>query len=618
MERLKKRLASFEYKGMAAIIAVFAVIAVILFLERSGIQYQYNRLSLELLPDDAAMSKAQALAESGAAKDCLLLYNSERADSRQALEQFEIILTDMKVAHDTIDLAETDDYRFSDYETAVLLISNLSDLGDKLTEMTAWVYDGGGALFPLTLVKEPYFTVMESKFGILESSYEYAQVDSICTTENFMIGGGESFSIMDGWESALTVRLDPSRTTTHAFTGDERQIPLVWESSYGKGKFVLDNFGLYTKEVRGIYAASYSLLTDVCVYPVINASSFYLDDFPSQIPSGSSEYIWRDYGTTIRDFYTNIWWPDMMNLSDRFGLAYTGLAIQCYDDAVDGTTTSLPDKRTFLNFGSMLLRMGGEIGYHGYNHQPLCLDDCDYNGVYDYKTWESEAAMKSGLDTLMELCEELFPGVQISVYVPPSNILSDGAEDFLAREYPNIRSISGIYFESADLDFYCVQEFDVRADGVIEQPRIISGCNMDDYMKLAAFSELNLHYVNSHFTHPDDALDPERGAELGWETLKGRFIQYLEWLYGAAPNIRNFTGSEMAAAVQRYAAITVSTEVRGNTMEIHLGNFCDEAQLMVRFNEKAPAEVTGGTLEQLTDTLYLLQADQPDVTVTFS
>ena len=39
---------------------------------------------------------------------------------------------------------------------------------------------------------------------------------------------------------------------------------------------------------------------------------------------------------------------------------------------------------------------------------------------------------------------------------------------------------------------------------------------------------------------------------------------------------------------------------------------------MVRFNEKAPAEVTGGTLEQLTDTLYLLQADQPDVTVTLS
>ena len=167
------------------------------------------------------------------------------------------------------------------------------------------------------------------------------------------------------------------------------------------------------------------------------------------------------------------------------------------------------------------------------------------------------------------------------------------------------------------LDFYCVQEFDVREDGVVEQPRIISGCALDDYMKLAALSELNLHYINSHFTHPDDSLDPERGAELGWETLKSLFMEYLDWLYTAAPNIRNFTGSEIAAAVQRYTALTVSTSVSEEAMEISLGNFYDEAQLMVRFNDARPKDVTGGTLEQLTDTLYLLQANQSHVTVTF-
>ena len=39
---------------------------------------------------------------------------------------------------------------------------------------------------------------------------------------------------------------------------------------------------------------------------------------------------------------------------------------------------------------------------------------------------------------------------------------------------------------------------------------------------------------------------------------------------------------------------------------------------MVRFNDAAPQEVEGGALEQLTDTLYLLRADQPDVTVTLA
>ena len=153
MERLRAKFAAFEYKGLAAITFVFAAITIILFLERSGIQYQYNTLSLSLLPDDATMPKAEALAQ--VPKDCLLLYSSEIVESRQALEEFEMILTDMKVGHDTVDIAEVDDYDFNDYTTAILLINNLSYLQDNLIELDSWVYKGGGAMFPLTFAKEP-------------------------------------------------------------------------------------------------------------------------------------------------------------------------------------------------------------------------------------------------------------------------------------------------------------------------------------------------------------------------------------------------------------------------------------------------------------------------------
>lgn len=129
MERLRAKFASFEYKGLAAIVLVFALMAVVLFAERSGIRYQYNTFSLSFLPAGSTLSKAEALA--GVPRDCLLLYNSERADSCMALEEFEVILTDMKVGHDTVDLARTDAYSFKDYKTAVLLLSNLSDLGGQ-------------------------------------------------------------------------------------------------------------------------------------------------------------------------------------------------------------------------------------------------------------------------------------------------------------------------------------------------------------------------------------------------------------------------------------------------------------------------------------------------------
>ena len=43
----------------------------------------------------------------------------------------------------------------------------------------------------------------------------------------------------------------------------------------------------------------------------------------------------------------------------------------------------------------------------------------------------------------------------------------------------------------------------------MKQPRIISGAVIDDYMELAAVSELNMHFVNTLLMHPDDLLDED-------------------------------------------------------------------------------------------------------------
>lgn len=307
----------------------------------------------------------------------------------------------------------------------------------------------------------------------------------------------------------------------------------------------------------------------------------------------------------------------MMNLSDKFGVKYTGLAIECYDDAVDGTTDAAPDTGTFLNFGNMLLRKGGELGYHGYNHQPLAFGNKDYKDIYDYKTWQSPVAAEKAFRHLVDFCDELFPDVEMSVYVPPSNLLSEEGRQLLLQEFDEVKTLSGIYLPDDMLDFSLLQEFDVDENGIVDQPRIISGCDIDDFMAIAALSELNLHYVNNHFTHPDDALDPERGAELGWKELKSRFDGYLSWLYSSAPGLRNFTGTELSAAVQRFAAVTPKTDMQEDRLVLTIENFRDDAQFLVRFNEKKAGSVLGGRLTHLTGDLYLLEADVDSVTVFF-
>lgn len=154
--------------------------------------------------------------------------------------------------------------------------------------------------------------------------------------------------------------------------------------------------------------------------------------------------------------------------------------------------------------------------------------------------------------------------------------------------------------------------------GIVDQPRVISGFIMDEFMTLASVSELNLHFTNSHFTHPDDALDPERGAELGWREMKRRFDRFLSNLYESAPGLRNLTGTEASAAVQRFAAVAPAWEHTENGVRITIGNFYDEAQFLVRFNEGTPEDIMGGNLTHLTGGLYLLCATEDTVEITLN
>lgn len=616
MEELIGAVKRFRYKGIIAIVFVYAMISVVLFVELSGIQVNYVSKTLQELPADRIVTKTAAA--EGLHKKAVLLWNSESESSQVAYAQFRVMLEDMRVGCEILDLAVEEVPLFDAYEIVIFLDGDVSLLGDAIADLCGWVYDGGAAWFPMTLEKNVYSSVIAQKMGIDSQADQYMEVDNIYLCPGFMIGGGKRFDVPDPFDSARLVRLSGDCTTVYAAKGDENGAPLIWKTKYGSGVFVVNNIGIYDKAFRGFYAASYSLLEDVSVYPVINGSTFYLDDFPSQIPGGNNEHITRDYNTTVRDFYVNVWWPDMMNIADKYGIKYTGLVIECYDDAVDGTTDAMPDTGTFLNFGNMLLRKGGELGYHGYNHQPLCFDNVDYKGVYDYKTWKNPEAMHSAFKHLTDFCKALFPDVNMSVYVPPSNIMSVEGRELLSTYFPQIRTFSGVYFEEAGLDTSLVQEFYVNAEGVVDQPRIISGCKIDDFMLLAAVSELNMHFVNDHFTHPDDALDPERGAEYGWAYLKDAFDTYLSWLYDSAIGLRNLTGSEMSAAIQRYAAVRMHTEPIDHGVVVHVEHLYDHAFFLIRFNENEPSTVIGGALTHLTGDLYLLEAKADKVTIKFN
>ena len=521
--------------------------------------------------------------------------------------EMEAILSQMRVPFKE---KEASRFRASDLDEmqiAVLSVTDLSVLGKNLTTLFNWVISGHSLLVLYPPYNESTFLSVADRFGITAVGNNMARVEGLHFTSSIMPGCSRDLSIIDAYDSSLDVTLD-EKCEVFLEAAGESETPLIWRRALGSGTVVFDNLNFLEKAYRGFHCAAYTLLGKSCVWPVINGSTWYIDDFPSPVPEGDSQFIQKEFGMDIKDFYTHHWWKDVYNLSKKYNIRYTGLVIEDYSAQVSGTFPRNKDVQRFQYFGNMLLREGGELGYHGYNHMPLVPEKFDYIGQYDsYRQWVSVDAMRDSLLELRRFCNELFPDEKFQVYVPPSNIISEEGRKLLAEDFPEIRAIASLYLPD-DNDVSHSQDFTVTEDGMVQTPRIISGYVLDDYMRTAAMSELYFHCVNTHFQHPDDVLDTDRGAALGWGELFKRLTDYVEWLHNALPQMRNLTGSELTGAVQRYDGLKICREDTEDKIRVWLGGFKDEAWFYLRVNEGRPGHVTGGTISEAADGLYLVRA----------
>ena len=173
MEKLKERFLKFRYNGILAIVLIFIVIALIVFIERSGISVNYTKRVLDYLPKEKIVTKERAQINSQ--KNTVLLYNSLSASSSNALEEFKFIFTDMKVGYELIDLSMEQFPDLNKYKIAVVLTEDLTVFGDNVFTLCDWVYDGGSTLFAVSLSKSVYTTSMPSGASITQPSITQAQ-----------------------------------------------------------------------------------------------------------------------------------------------------------------------------------------------------------------------------------------------------------------------------------------------------------------------------------------------------------------------------------------------------------------------------------------------------------
>lgn len=545
-------------RNVYVILAAIIVLALALQVARSQYVLQFSRnvsMAGERQERVATAKQIRTLEFTG--PEYCVFYDSGDKYNVSVKNNVARMLQYMKKKTTETDTSTGEDIRLEGCSAAIITNQHLEPIGNILS-VSDYVQQGGYVLFTSQLETDAVFYQIYRKLGIVSTGSEYA-AKGIDLQSNVLIGE-KGYKSEDPYFVNISNIIEiGDHADLLAASADGN--PLMWRTDYGEGAFVVFNGTMMQEKVnRGLIAGAISMLEPDFIYPVFNSKLIYIDDFPSPVPEGSVSSIYEAYHKDIRQFYREIWWPDMLKAAKRAGLKYTAGIIQSYQNNVEGPFQypADEDRYNLISYGREVIKSGGEIGIHGYNHQSLQMDPriADF---YEYKIWKSQEKMEQSISEVLKFAHTAFPNYQIMSYIPPSNMLDATGREALKQAWPNLTVISSLYEEDMNNVSY-VQEFEVAEDGIIEMPRISSGYMDSPFEQWAEANAITSLGFYSHFIHPDDVLDDMRGQNKSWEELYKGFSVKLDRLRTTYPWLRSMTSTEAALDMEKMLGTQVEWE----------------------------------------------------------
>jgi len=255
---------------------------------------------------------------------------------------------------------------------------------------------------------------------------------------------------------------------------------------------------------------------------------------------------------------------------------------------------------------------------HGYNHQPLFLD-AQRASLYTYKAWPDYSSMTEALQVSAKSFNSIYPNYELTTYVPPSNLMEQTSIPALKAALPNLKTISGIYFDEIDArgsinpDAF-TQEFGLDSRYGVALPRATSQGILTETMKFELASVVTTHGIISHFIHPDDILDPNRSNDLLWEDLAleadelfGYFHDHYGWL-------EKTTATGAAEKIIQIDNAKLFTELADNRLTLTADGWSDGLSVLL-FTPHEILAAQGCDFQRIDSLRYLITLHQNVVTL---
>ena len=478
-----------------------------------------------------------------------------------------------------------------------------------LPAVEKYVEQGGSAMILSQLQEEQLPAGMLKKLGVAAVGPEVSAYGIRVTGSMYPGLAGFGFDSEDyATLSAQAVLLPEAGTEVTAGDGT----PIVWSNQWGRGRFwVCNSRERDDKNSYGMYTAMLGQLHADYVYPVMNMKLFFIDDFPSPVPEGNFDRIYQETGLSTADFYRKLWWPEMLKDAKEYNWKYTGMIIESYGSQVKGPFQPLANgeaRNGLIVYGRELLKAGGELGIHGYNHQSLAPAGYGQEHL-GYNVWENRRDMEEALQELRRYVQEVYPDYEIHSYVPPSNILSPEGKAAIKSVFPEMKVYASLYNGLADAKEY-FQNFQVNQDGTCEIPRVSSGYVPTPEDIWEAYNVICYNGVFSHFVHPDEIFY-EESSDLSWAVMKNGLRELFEDIDRRFGWLEPATASEGADIMKNYFDMDYRVERSNDGMQLHCWNFSRPLTFVLRTGREV-GHVSGGRVRRIQQDAYVLTVEEPE------
>ncbi|MBU5298472.1 DUF2194 domain-containing protein [Clostridium sporogenes] len=534
----------------------------------------------------------------------LFIYNPGEEISVKIKENLSIVFSSIKKKVD-YKVNTDNNFSFKGYKCVIIDFQYLYKF-KFFNELFQYVKNGGTVIFAVTPETYNGLEGISREVGI----YEYREITNIkgIKLTNDLIFKGNGVSNPNAEISSIQAQVDKN-CIIHAVSENNR--PIIWEKPLGNGKILFTNGDLFQyKKYRGLFVGLLSKIKSGFIYPIMNMKLNFIDDFPCPIPEGYNKKIYSEYGRNTSDFYTEIWWPTMLKSAKNYDAKYSTYYIESYNDLVNGNfdkARSKENRDILFKLGYEVIKNGGEIGLHGYNHEPLFSNEKIKDVESEYKIWPSQEKMVQALEEVSNYLKSVFPNYKFRSYVPPSNIIDKKGKEALKKVFPDIKVIASVLEGDSDKDdVHCVQEFSRDSGGVLSIPRFSSGYGYTEEKKFDIYNGIMAYGVFSHFVHPDDVLDTERSEGMNWEKMSTEYNKMMKDVYTNFDWLNSMTISNGGIELSKYLDSDIAFEYNDNSINGYCKNFKGTMYYILRSDKKI-TKTNNCDFKEIDNKFYLIK-----------